>query len=379
LNKHPKIIVSVTSDLSTDQRVHRSCLALQKQGFEVLLVGRALPGSPPVPVRSYPTKRFRLLFHEGPLFYAAYNIRLFFFLLFSRANALFSNDLDTLPANFLVSKIRGQYLIYDSHEYYTGVPELQHRPWVRGTWKMMERIMFPKILTTITVNDSIASLFAAEYGNRPVVIRNVPIKPAIRYHDIPKKELRLRLGLPEEKRIVILQGSGININRGAEEALSAMEFLEGTLLLILGGGDVVPVLRQMAESHRLLEKVRFLPRMPYDEMMQYTAAADAGLTLDKDTNINYRYSLPNKIFDYIHAGIPVLASRLPEVERIVTGYDVGMLIDTHDPRHIADRINEMFSDPSRVARWKKNLQIAASELNWEEEEKKFPVIPHGRS
>ena len=116
--------------------------------------------------------------------------------------------------------------------------------------------------------------------------------------------------------------------------------------------------------------------MPYAEMMQFTRASDLGLTFDKDTNINYRFSLPNKIFDYIHAGIPVLASRLPEVERIITTYDIGTFIDNHNPEHIAGKLRQVLSDSHTLARWENNLHLAARELNWETESKKFPDIIH---
>jgi len=369
--KKPRIIVSATSDLSTDQRVHRSCIALEKQGFDVMLVGRKLPGSPPVPDRPYRTHRFKLWFHKGPLFYASFNCRLFLFLLFSKANAFFSNDLDTLAANFLAAKIRRVFLAYDSHEYFTGVPELENRELVKGTWTAIERFIFPKLKTIITVNDSIAQLYNKEYGKNLIVIRNVPVKPSIKLRS--KSELRKELMLPEDKKLIILQGSGINIQRGAEEAVEAMQYLDDVVLIVLGGGDVMPLLTEMVNALNLHHKIIFKPRMPYGEMMKYTASCELGLTLDKDTNLNYRYSLPNKIFDYINAGIPVLSSRLPELEKIINQYHIGTFIENHEPEHIAERIRFALSN---VDDWKKNLHLAASELNWEEEEKKFPDIIH---
>jgi glycosyltransferase involved in cell wall biosynthesis len=372
LSNKPLIIVSVTSDLNTDQRVHRTCLQLQHQGFEVLLAGRELPASAPMDQRSYQTVRFRLLFTKGALFYATFNIRLFIFLMFSNAKALLANDLDTLPANYLTSRLRRIPLVYDSHEYYTGVPELEHRPLVRGIWKRIEQYIFPRLKTTITVNRSIARLYFQEYGTEPVVIRNVPLMPTL--PDPPPA--RESLGLPAHKKIVVLQGAGINIDRGSEEAVAAMQYLEGVVLLIIGGGDVLPILQKLTTNLNLKEKVIFKPRMPYAEMMKHTMVCDLGLTLDKDSNINYRFSLPNKIFDYIHAGLPVLASRLPEVEAVVKGYDVGDFINSHDPSHIAERIRFMLHDQESIIRWKKNLQLASRELNWEKESEKFPDIIH---
>ncbi|MGC9355288.1 MAG: glycosyltransferase, partial [Mariniphaga sp.] len=123
-----RIIVSVTSDLVSDNRVHKTCTTLTEMGFEVLLVGRKLPDSQPLSPRIYSAKRLKLLFRKGPLFYACLNLRLFCLLLFSKFDLLLANDLDTLPANFLASKLKNRPLVYDSHEFFTEVPELVHRP-----------------------------------------------------------------------------------------------------------------------------------------------------------------------------------------------------------------------------------------------------------
>ncbi|MFM7822385.1 MAG: hypothetical protein ACKPB3_01270, partial [Bacteroidota bacterium] len=122
------------------------------------------------------------------------------------------------------------------------------------------------------------------------------------------------------------------------------------------------------------EKILFLPRMPYEEMMKYTAACDLGLTFDKDPNINYRFSLPNKIFDYIRAGIPVMASRLPEVEKIVQGYNIGWFISSHDPAMMAQEMTAVLQEESAIAQCRKNLQLAAADLTWENELKKYPQL-----
>lgn len=358
-----KVIVTVTNDLSTDQRVDKSCRTLSNMGFSVLLVGRRLPGSLELTVRPYTTKRMKLLFRRGPLFYAEYNIRLLWLLITHRCHLIVANDLDTLPAGFLAHRLKRVPLVYDSHEFYTETPELVNRPFVQGIWERIEAFIFPRLTDIITVNGSIAGLYEEKYHKKLHVVRNIPrrLKEEKRYS-------RAELGLPEDRKIILLQGAGINIQRGAEEAIEAVRHCENVLLLIIGRGDVVGKLKEKAEQSDYRDRVMFLPKMPYEEMMRYTRLADIGLTLDKDTNINYRYSLPNKLFDYIHARIPVLASRLPEIASIVEDYDIGMITENHKPEHIALKLKEMLGDQELTSRWKKNLDKAAEALCWEKEE-----------
>ncbi len=348
--------------MATDQRVHKTCLTLTEIGFDLTLIGRKLPGSPPMDNRPYAHHRMKLLFTKGPLFYAEFNIRLFFYLLFHKFDLLTSNDLDTLLPNYLVSKIKHKPLVYDSHEYFTEVPELVNRPRVQKIWKHIESRIFPKLKDVFTVNDSIAALFEKEYGLRPVVVRNIPFK-----RNIKVDKTKADLGLPQDKFIMILQGSGINIQRGSEEMVEAMKYIDGAVLLIVGSGDVVETLKKMAQHPDIKEKVIFKPRQPYNNLMQYTANADLGLTLDKDTNLNYRYSLPNKIFDYIQAGIPVLASDLPEIRKIIETYGIGDFIPNHKPVEIAEKVQKIMKDKTQLNIWKRNLTFAAGNLTWEKE------------
>lgn len=361
-NRRKKIaIVSVINDLVTDQRVHKSCIVLQQAGFEVLLVGRKQRKSPPMDSRPYQTKRMRLIFEKGPCFYAFFNLRLFLFLLFHKADFLLSNDLDTLLPNYLISKIKRIPILYDSHEYFTETPELVNRKFVQSVWKKIEASILPHLKEMITVNESIANLFGEKYHIQVHVIRNIPMRA-----DTLSKGGRETLHLPLDKHLLVLQGSGINVHRGAEELVEAMHFLDDSLLMIIGGGDVLPILKQKVQLLNL-QNVLFLPRMPYSEMMDYTCCAELGFSLDKDTNLNYRFSLPNKLFDYIQANVPVIASHLPEIEKVIKKYDIGDFIEDHQPEHIASSVRNALDNRERYQKWKRNLSHAAEELCWEKE------------
>ncbi len=359
-----KIIVSVTNDLATDQRVHKTCSTLNNMGFEILLVGRRLPNSPKVSNRNYNHHRMKLIFTKGALFYAEYNIRLFFFLLFNKFDIVTSNDLDTLLANFLASKIKRKPIVYDSHEYFTEVPEIVNRPLVQKIWKIIEQLIFPKLEYIFTVNNSIATLFENKYNKRPVVVRNIPFGAKL-IQRLNRNDLKL----PNNKFILILQGSGINIHRGAEEAVEAMKYIENAILLIIGDGDVINILKEMTTKMSISEKVVFIPRIEYSTLMQYTLNSDIGLTLDKDTNVNYRYSLPNKLFDYIRAGIPILSSDLVETKKLILKYNIGDIIPNHNPNSIADKINYIMKNTDKIEEWKENAKNASDVLTWENEAK----------
>jgi len=355
----PRIIISTTNDISTDNRVNKVALLLLDLGFDVLWVGRQLKDSPPLE-REYKTHRMKLWFTEGALFYAEFNIRLFFFLLFRKTDVLLSNDLDTLLANYLSSRLKRKELVYDTHEYFLGVPEIQDNRLAKVVWTFIERSIFPQLKTVFTVNNSIANLYQQDYGIRPKVFRN--ISPVV----LPEeRKTREELDLPTDIKIVINQGSGMNVDRGIEEAFEAVLDMPDTVLLLVGSGDVIPKLKAMVKDMKAEEKVIFVDRVPYQELLQYTLNADVGISLDKDTNINYRFSLPNKLFDYIHCGIPVICSNVIEVKTIVDEYRVGKSIEKVTPEPVAKALEEVLSKGKTS--YQDALRIASKELTWEKE------------
>ena len=182
-----KIIVSVTNDLSTDQRVDKVCATLQKEGYEIVLIGRKLRNSAPLN-RSYRTKRIKLIFHKGFLFYAEYNFKLFFVLLFSKKDLLLSNDLDTLLPNYLVSILQNKKIVYDSHELFPEIPELVHKPYVKKCWSTLEAWILPKLKNTYTVCNSIADFYNKKYNSNFKTIINLPNKKELEFGDFPFKE-----------------------------------------------------------------------------------------------------------------------------------------------------------------------------------------------
>ena len=363
-----KAIVSVINDLVTDQRVHRTCEVLKEKGYEVLLVGRKRKNSNELDQRNYNTKRMRLLFESGVLFYAEFQIRLFVYLLFKKSDLLFANDLDTLLPNFIKSKLSGSELIYDSHELFCEVPELKNHPFKKRIWEFLERKIIPRLKHCITVNESIAKWFTEKYNVKFHVVRNIGNPP----EKIVLKT-RKELGIPEDKKMILIQGAGINIDRGAEECVEAMGYLNDVLLFIIGSGDVIDILKQITKEKKLEDKIIFIDKIPSRELVHFTSVADLGLMLDKDTNMNYRFSLPNKLFDFVNAGIPLLSSKLVELESFIRKYNIGDFIESHEPKHIAEMIEKTIHSEQYTI-WKNNTLLAKSENSWQIEKQKLIAV-----
>jgi glycosyltransferase involved in cell wall biosynthesis len=304
-----------------------------------------------------------MLFSGGPLFYAFFNLRLLTTLLFAKKPALFiSNDLDTLPANFFASRIRRVPLIYDSHELFTQVPELIHRKGVQSVWKWIERMFLPKLQYALTVNYSIATIYRRLYGTRFRVVRNVP----------EKIEYRSREEGEADRQIIIYQGA-LNVGRGLELMIDAMQYLENVLFVVVGTGDIEDDLKQRVAQLNLDDRIEFRGRMMPEELLPLTLSADLGISLEEDLGLNYRYALPNKIFDYIQSRVPVLCSALPEMSRIVDSYGVGISSKERDPGKLAGRIRYMLKERSGGA-WMEALDKAALELCWENESTNYLAL-----
>ena len=306
-----------------------------------------------------------MIFKRGFLFYKFYNIRLFFFLLFHRYDLLVANDLDTLLPNFLVSGIKGIPLVYDSHEYFTGVPEIQKKYFVKLVWTSIEKMIFPRLKNVMTVCDSIAEKYDEEYGIRPLTVRNIS-RSAENISGYSLEEI----GINKDNLLLILQGGGINTDRGGEELIEAVNRTDDVSLLIVGSGDVLETLKKRTEELNLSGRVRFIPKVPWHEMLKYTKAADAGVSLDKDTNPNYKFSLPNKLFDYISAGIPVIASDLIEIKRILVENNCGIIIPSVTIDEISIAIKKLRDDRELLNKLKVNAINASKYLNWEKESEK---------
>jgi glycosyltransferase involved in cell wall biosynthesis len=354
-----KIIVTVSNDLSTDQRVAKVCNTLMTAGYNILLIGRKLPDSKDIN-RLYKTKRIKLLFNNGFLFYAEFNLRLFFVLLFLKKDLLLSNDLDTLLPNYLISKLQRKRIVYDSHELFSEIPELVHRPFVKKCWTALECWILPKLKNTYTVCNSIAHYYNKKYQTNFKAILNLPTKKQLEKGSLPFSV--------DDKKIILYQGA-INIGRGLELMIETMQYLPNYIFVIVGVGDVLQELKTKVAVKKLDKKVFFLGRIEPNELHKITSLADLGISIEEDFGLNYRFALPNKIFDYIQAEVPVLVSDLPEMKAIILKHNVGQIVQDRNPKALAKQIISFTEKDFSIA-----LKAAKINLIWEHQEEKLIAI-----
>jgi glycosyltransferase involved in cell wall biosynthesis len=169
---------------------------------------------------------------------------------------------------------------------------------------------------------------------------------------------------------LILQGTGINTDRGGEELIDAVNITDNVSLLIIGSGDQIEFLIEKVTQLGLTGRIKFVKKLAWNMLMRYTRSADAGLSLDKNSNLNYNFSLPNKLFDYISAGIPVISTDLPEIARIINEFRCGILISEASPEEISKAIKELRDNRELLSELKRNSAIASESVNWENESKK---------
>jgi len=352
----PLAIICTQSDLISDYRIHKMSFTLRQVGFDVQYVTRSHHLHKDKPADDLHI--MRLLFERGPLFYAEFNLRLWWHLLWRRCRLVVSVDLDSLAGCFLASRMTGKQLLWDSHEYFPEVPEIANKPVVKWVWNKIQDIFVPHLNHCVTVCQSIADIFQQRYGKHFHVIRNAPLSTrALDYSTIPSQN--------HSRPFTILYVGAVNIGRGVEESIEALTQLPDCRLLVVGDGDVYQQCVDLAESLGVSNQVTFTGRKPFNMLTQYMQQADLGICLFRNLSLNYYYCLPNRLFDFIQAGLPVMAVDFPEVSRIVKGYNVGITMPEISVGGIVEAVRFAQSHPNEVSLWKNNMQIAAKELVWE--------------
>jgi glycosyltransferase involved in cell wall biosynthesis len=342
--------------------MQRICTSLHKSGYEVLLVGRLLKSSRPLPDYPFGTRRLKNIFNSGKLFYLEYNLRLFFFLVFSRCYIQGAVDLDTILAHVWSAAIRKRKFIYDAHEYFTEVPEVVDRPLVKKTWQRIEKYAVPRAAACYTVSSGLAELFRITHGKHFAVIKNVPFSQGGRSVSDPEKKL-------EEKKPVILYQGALNIGRCLEKLLPAIQGLP-VQLWIAGEGDLSRQLRKQVKDSGQEDQVQFLGFVEPAKLREITSSAFIGFNVLENKGLSYFYSLANKCFDYIQAGVPVMCSPFPEYEALNRQHSAFVFVQP-DTASIRQGIVDLLNEKETYRQLTNACKEAASDWIWEKEEIKL--------
>jgi glycosyltransferase involved in cell wall biosynthesis len=336
--------------------MHRICGSLAANGYQVTLIGRKLPHSLPLSQKSFRQRRLKCFFHKGFLFYAEYNLRLFFFLLLQKMDGICAIDLDTILPCLFVSKIKNIPRIYDAHEFFTELKEVRTRPLVHKVWLNIEKFCLPGFKNGYTVSTGLAEEFKKRYNSGFLIIRNISVlKP---------------LTLQKPTHTFLLYQGAVNEGRCFEYLIPAMQQISYKLV-ICGDGNFMPQLKKLVKQYKVTDRVEIKGMLLPGELKIITNQATLGINLVEKDGLNQYYSLPNKFFDYIHAAVPQISMNYPEYRQINQQFRVAVLLDELSAEAIAFAINTAMNDSNLLNELRENCLKAREVLNWQNEERKL--------
>ncbi|MBK8610955.1 MAG: glycosyltransferase [Chitinophagaceae bacterium] len=332
----------------------RICSSLATAGYDVLLVGRKLKSSITLSAQPFKQKRISCFFEKGKLFYAEYNIRLFVYLLFKKMDCICAIDLDTILPAYFISRIKKTKRVYDAHELFCEMKEIVTRPGIYKFWKNIERFAVPKFAHGYTVNQPIAEEFKKMYGVDYSIVRNIA----------PLRDLE-----PVEKtgKFILYQGA-VNEGRSFETLIPAFKSINSKLI-ICGDGNFMEQAKKMVAENHLEEKITFKGRVTPDELLIIARQAYIGITLFENKGLSNYYSLGNRFFDYLHAGIPQLCVNYPVYREINEPWPVAVLIDDLASGNLATQLNNLLENEVLYNELQKNCLELRHVFNWQLEEK----------
>lgn len=365
--KGQRIIFTVTNDLTYDRRMFRICTALAEAEADVTLVGRQLDNSLSFHPGIFQANRIKCFFNKGFLFYKEYNLRLFFFLLFKPFDIACACDLDTALPVRLAAGMKAKKTVYDAHEFFTEVPEVTERKVVKWIWNLIGNLTIPGFDLRYTVGEELASLMGKKYNTVFHVIRNIPSETQI---SAETKALRRK---HPEKKVLFYQGA-LNVGRGLEVLLEAMRRLPDWDLWLAGEGDITGKLKMLSKQYGIDDRVRFFGWVYSQDLPDLMAQARLGINLREKGSLNDYYSLPNKFFDFIHAGLPSINMNYPEYANVCAHYQVSKLIDHATADVIVETVEWFDRHPEAYDKMMMACHDAAMELSWVHESNKLVTL-----
>ncbi len=293
-------------------------------------------------------------------------------LIHSNSQIFFAEDVYTLPFVTFIAKLKGKVVLYNSREFYAFLGGLTGKLLLQKTITAIERFFIKKTDLVLTTGDMDSEFLEKFYNiNNTCVIRNIPLKK----QGVEKHDFRNELGISKDQIILLYQGVLLK-GRGTKLILKALAKLKNCVLIVLGDGVLRPELTELAKSLNITNRVFFYGTIEHKFLDKYTAGADIGFSLIENISVSYYYALPNKLFEYINAQVPIISSNLPQMKKIIEDYNVGKVIEienmTEDEKinNIVKSVENLISSPEELKRYKDNCLAASLVLNWEEEYKR---------
>lgn len=284
------------------------------------------------------------------------------------ADVYHSNDLNVLPQGIVCSKIlRRKYLIYDSHEV-----QSSRTGYGKGAYymeKFLIKFIDKMIMTNRTRAEYVKKLYDIEL---PEIVHNYPFYTEDDSIE-NKYDIYSMLDIPKDKPILLYQG-GIQIGRGLDKIVEAIDKFNDGITVFIGDGKLKPEIIKMVNDRQLQEKVRFLDKVPVDELKYYTANAYLGFQVLNNVCFNHYSASSNKLFEYLMSKVPVVACNFPEIKRVVQEEQVGIVVDSHDPNEIAKAVNTLLENKELHEMFKENCTKAREKYNWDKEKENFVRI-----
>ncbi len=347
-----KICMTVMSEPQSDPRVWKEVISLSKEGYEISIIGM----SPKLKTQNSKLKNIKILIVPEKK-----NVIGYFFFALPRAISLkadiyHSHDLNTLLVGFIASKFNKSTLIYDSHELCVEMSS----GFKKIIWRLMESFLIRGVNYTITVNESIASELSHRYKiKKPLVIMNCA--PHLN-SPTPK--------LSNSQPIILYEGAYMK-DRNLTNIIKSAMYIKKGVIIFIGSGEIEQELKSLTKKLGVEKKIRFVEKVSYKDIMKFIYKCDIGLSIYPKTSLNNYYATPNKLFEYISAGIPVIGSNFPEMKRIIEGNNIGIVVNPDSSEEIGEAINRITSDKKLYEDMKKNIEKVKKIYNWENEVKKL--------
>ena len=284
----------------------------------------------------------------------------------SNADVYFAEDIYTLPFVTTIAKIKKAKVYYNSREIYAHLGGLRNRPTLQNIVKSIEKFFITKVDIVLTTGPLDSEYIEKLYKiSDTLVVRNIPLYQKA----VSKIDFRSKYNIDQDKLILIYQGV-ILPGRGLKQIINVVARLPKTVLIILGDGEQKINYKELANKLNISNRVIFAGTVDQKDLINYTAGGDVGLSLIENISISYYHALPNKLFEYIMAGLPVLCSDLPQMKAIIEKYNVGESINIENEENIFSTLDKWYKNPSLLDFYKINCETAAKELNWQEEYKR---------